>query len=84
MDYGYCLELCDIEREYRDKMAFLDWLEEEVADWLDDDELRAQIDAARENVEEKRRNRMYSAYRVVGEAYGSAYQRREECEDRQG
>ena len=57
--YWYCLESCKIEREYRDNMAFLDWLEEEVADWLDDDELRAKIDEAREKEEKKYGDRMY-------------------------
>ena len=66
VDYWYCLEHCDLEREYRDKMAFLDWVEEEVADWLDDDELRARIDEAREEVEEKRGDRMYEAYMRLG------------------
>ena len=79
--YWYCLAQCKIERDYRDNMAFLDWLEEEVADWLDDDELRANIDEAREKEKKKYGDRMYKAYMRLGRYEGEALRRERECRE---
>ena len=83
VDYWYCLEHCDLERDYRDKMAAADRAEE-ILDRLnlpeDQDNLWGEfIDAYREKAEKERSDRMKAAYQLVGEAYGRAYQREKEC-----
>ena len=82
-DYWYCLVQCRIEREYRDKMAVLDRMEE-ILDRLnlpeDQDSLWGEmIDAYREKAEKERSDRLYAAYEGWAEAYGRAYQRNLDC-----
>ena len=82
-DYRYCLEQCKIERDYRDDIAVLDWIEDifDSINYPEDGELGDRIDSIRENVENLRGVRLRAAYYRWGVATSDAYQRNQECLD---
>ena len=81
VDYRYCLEQCRIEREYREDMAVLDWIEEilDSINYPEDGELRDRIDSIREKVEKLRGVRLYAAYYQWGMAMSDVSQRYDDC-----
>lgn len=79
--YWYCLAQCKIEREYREDMAVLDWIEEilDSINYPEDGELRDRIDSIREKVRKKRDDGLYAAYQEIDRRQGEAYQRYRDC-----